>query len=182
MYCKNCGKEISEDSNFCPQCGKSLNAPDSAEDVERIDPKDSKEPNWFQCCISPILICVIIAIGIAVLLLGSLDCISRGYIPLFHEKADELDIILDADDVKNIFTDDVVYVQIRSNEKIKDLKIKFYLSDSDGNILKETLIEIGDIARGDSYSFTVNDVGLSTSEKHNITKYKYEVVDGYVFK
>ena len=25
MFCQNCGKEVSENVNFCPSCGKSLN-------------------------------------------------------------------------------------------------------------------------------------------------------------
>lgn len=44
MFCKNCGKEISNDSKFCQFCGTPMDAPVSTEQVAVSDNIDLVEP------------------------------------------------------------------------------------------------------------------------------------------
>lgn len=37
MYCKKCGKEVDDDSLFCPFCGASLNDNDVEDEAEAVD-------------------------------------------------------------------------------------------------------------------------------------------------
>ena len=57
MYCKNCGKEISEDSNFCQYCGTNLKMEEKAsnyqkntnsvlEEMPYDEDTESVNPNW----------------------------------------------------------------------------------------------------------------------------------------
>ena len=36
MICKNCGKEISDNAKFCPECGEKMNAANYKNIIEEI--------------------------------------------------------------------------------------------------------------------------------------------------
>lgn len=58
MYCPNCGKKVSSNSNFCDSCGRSLNGLDSAV----ANKKQGKKP-W-------LAIIIMILIGVFIALMG----------------------------------------------------------------------------------------------------------------
>ena len=37
MFCKECGKSISDDSKFCSYCGSRVEAPNKLETIEKLD-------------------------------------------------------------------------------------------------------------------------------------------------
>lgn len=57
MYCQNCGTNISDNSQFCPKCGKEVNSSPSSKEnnsasasnqsCEQFHPKDSKQEYFY---------------------------------------------------------------------------------------------------------------------------------------
>ena len=50
MYCKNCGKEINNDAEFCPYCGTSTNEnnniPNMTKQNQSTNPSDTGSAGW----------------------------------------------------------------------------------------------------------------------------------------
>lgn len=48
MYCKNCGKEINNDAEFCPYCGSSTNANNNIPNMnnQNSNPADTGSAGW----------------------------------------------------------------------------------------------------------------------------------------
>ena len=48
MYCKNCGKEINNDAEFCPYCGSSTNANNNIPNMnnQNNNPADTGSAGW----------------------------------------------------------------------------------------------------------------------------------------
>ena len=50
MYCKNCGKEINNDAEFCPYCGDSTNEnnniPNMTKQNQSTNPSDTGSAGW----------------------------------------------------------------------------------------------------------------------------------------
>jgi len=44
MFCKNCGKQFGDDSNFCPNCGAIANQPTQSNYIQPIYSKESSIP------------------------------------------------------------------------------------------------------------------------------------------
>ncbi|MBQ8797186.1 MAG: DUF5067 domain-containing protein [Oscillospiraceae bacterium] len=67
MYCKHCGKEISETAKFCDSCGKPV-----AEEVEKTDPVVEEAPKKKKKKRHPILATILIIFGV-ILIIGALS-------------------------------------------------------------------------------------------------------------
>lgn len=63
MYCKKCGTQITEDSNFCPKCGESLSAPAPHNPVEDVANNATTEPAVSsKTKINPIIVILIVSV------------------------------------------------------------------------------------------------------------------------
>ncbi|MBR3963370.1 MAG: CD225/dispanin family protein [Oscillospiraceae bacterium] len=86
MFCKNCGREIGKDENFCPGCGAKLEywnvSEDSPNTVRREGSSDYEEPNatlWIVIgVLSSIFCCLIGGIGTTVYAAKASGNISAG--------------------------------------------------------------------------------------------------------
>lgn len=54
MFCKNCGKQIPDDSNYCPECGCALNST-NANSVFVQTPEYAKEPKYNTEAVKPVV-------------------------------------------------------------------------------------------------------------------------------
>ncbi len=47
MYCRNCGKEVSQNSNFCPYCGTKIGMINNLPNLPKRNTQKTSEPiNW----------------------------------------------------------------------------------------------------------------------------------------
>ena len=69
VYCTNCGKEISENSEFCPNCKASVRIPDSLNGTaaEKILNESALQQHWVKRLIAIVIDSIIVGIATAIL-------------------------------------------------------------------------------------------------------------------
>ena len=69
VYCTNCGKEISENSEFCPNCKASVRIPDSLNGTaaEKILSESALQQHWVKRLIAIVIDSIIVGIATAIL-------------------------------------------------------------------------------------------------------------------
>ena len=174
MFCKNCGKEIENDSKFCPKCGAKQK--DESNNVE--ESKYDNPTNVLKICIWLAISALLIILFIGIAFFDTCENIScKGCDTVFSREATIEDLEIDTS--INI---DGIYLQIHAQENIEDLEITVKIYSSDNNLLKTESIEIGYVSKGNVYTKKLSFSGLDFSEILRASYVKCSVTQGTIKK
>lgn len=184
MYCKKCGKELSNDSIFCNYCG-TLQKTMNSEKKENNNPTAKKYDSIIILVMS-IIIVVVLAIAVSNLnqdnnkknnnnnTSSSVNDNSR------PAKID--DLIIKFRKESKLFEEADYYMDLQSNEEIIELKMNVnYLSSAD-RILKTEVLNIGKVVPDNKYEFYLSLNGMNPSDLDKIDKFSYRILSGTVIE
>jgi len=198
MYCKNCGKEIADDSTFCSFCGiKQVAQADDIKVVhgvsdEKYTPStedNEDEKSKVGCLIIAFVAVFVVAVLIAcvVVLFGEVDngnsnasdygsTSQKDYV----RDARSSDLIANYTKIDNWFEADDYYLKLQSQEKITGLKIKVTYMTSGGKTLKTEEIYVGTVVPGNEYKFELTQSGMDPDDLDKTSKFSLRVISGKV--
>ncbi|MBQ7344372.1 MAG: zinc ribbon domain-containing protein [Clostridia bacterium] len=185
MFCKNCGKEIADDSKFCNFCGSEQQSTTSiSEKTSSTEEEKSSTPLWgifFGCLIFIFIIVLIIVIvtndNSSTPTSPSSDSSSTEYTT---RSAKTSDLIINFKKTDNLFEADDYYMIIQAQEKITNLKLSIDYKDSSGRILKTETVYVGKVVPGNEYKFNLSLNGMNPSDLDKISKFSYKITSGTV--
>lgn len=169
MYCKKCGHEIENDSNFCKNCGEGI------KDVvnETSDKKDHTSLRLF-------LLLIFVLVAIILVAAATRFDINNNLEEAFSEKATIKDIELDFYEIPSLGGNTKYGVVIQANEKIENLIIEIDFLDKDKHVLKTETIRIGKITPGNEYKYELNQTGMEISQLDKTKSFNTRVIGGYI--
>lgn len=170
MFCKDCGREIDDNSKFCQYCGTAQTLPtpqNTKKDniATTIEEAKYDKPN-------DIIKTIIYFSLIIFLLIAFIACAHQC---TNTKKATINDVIItDTFDLKG------VYLQIIPKEDIENLKITIRFYNTSDNVIKSQTIEIGDVNDDQIYTKKLSFSGLEISEILQINYIRCEVSEGTI--
>lgn len=186
MYCKFCGKEIDNNSKYCPECGKQLNK-EPTEIKKQTQPTPKKvveeEPPTKHPILKTILI-FILAIAVAGgIVFGTTRCSSsntsndKDSSSLTNNDSNKL-LSRNAtlNDVNVVWQKNTLAYQgtVIPKNDIENLTITFnFYGDNENQILKTIDKRFGNVQKNKSYDFTISlsEIGYEIALKSNGAKY-----------
>lgn len=157
MFCRYCGKEISDDSKFCNYCGKNLQTDSSQTKVEEKNENtiNDNEISTNSGCgksigISLLIILLSIAIVFVVIKIAS-NSDSNGNIvdKIVERDITKSDYSMTSKEGLTSYT-----ITIVPNVKMNTCSVELKLLDSKGNVIYADTITKSDLKKGSSYSYT----------------------------
>ena len=175
MYCKKCGTEIDEDSEFCKKCGTNQNTVNT----NNNDDKENKGCGIFVL----ITILVIIAIAVICTIIASNqnknDNDENVFEQIITRDANNGDIEIDSKMNLNNLGVDII---IHPNCDIENLSIKIIQYDDDGKIVKTITKNLGNVKEGVELSTSLSLTDFSITEIWSLGATEIKVVGGKVKK
>ena len=173
MYCKNCGKEIPDDSNFCQHCGSNLKKEDSIIPQEE-KPSDSVAKSESKARTAGIIIAVIL-VGLMVVMLPFLvlKC-SADSRNSSSWKTTNSDITI-ANDTSFSLNANII---VTPKYDIKDLQITFSFYADDKKLIATKARILGNVLKGTQYSVTFAASEFSIASLMQISSYSWKVSGG----
>ena len=159
MYCKKCGTQIDDDSEFCKSCGNSIN-------ITINEAKEKKQQKtWKKILIS------IIAIGLIIFIVLLLtETIKRNAtkedISTPHTK-------LHPEEFK-------IYITLISNANIENLKLQVSFYDENNSLIAVATKKIKSISKSEEIETEVNIYSITINEALNIRSWEIEVIEGKI--
>lgn len=187
MYCKNCGKHISDDSNFCKFCG-CMQTSDSITPATNSDSEETTDSHGGSISLSTtVLICSLVLVAfIAIVLIikyyGQTESQNDNHISDLNDlrTATRSDIVINFKRTSNAFDNDDFYFVLQAQEKIIDLELSIDYKASSGRILKTEKIYIGKVVPGNEYRFDLSLNGMDPSDLDKISKFSWSIVEGKI--
>ena len=185
MYCRNCGRELKEDSTFCDKCGTKIEIP---EEIKAVNEKENNS----------VLIAILILAAVFVTVLGIImiavttnnnnnvtnnsdtNKTNNSLTNLFSKKATSNDITMDYYEIPSLGGAEKYYAILQANEKIDDLVIEIKFLDKDQNVLKTETIKVGKVAPGNEYKFEIDQSGIDINKIGKTKSFKTRVIEGYI--
>lgn len=174
MYCKKCGEQIDEDSEFCKKCGAKQNT---------VNVNNNNEKKG--CGIA---IIVIIAFISSLIVFFSIDARTKNnnndkgdnvIEQMFTRDANNGDIEIDSKMNLNNLGVDII---IHPNCDIENLSIKIIQYDNDGKIVKTINKNLGNVKEGVELSTSLSLTDFSITEIWSLGATEIKVVGGKVKK
>lgn len=187
MYCKKCGKELSNDSIFCNYCG-TLQKTMNSEKKENNNPTAKKDDSIIILVMSIIIIVVVLAIVVSTLNQDNnknKNNNNNNTSSLVNDNSRPAkidDLIIKFRKESKLFEEADYYMDLQSNEEIIELKMNVnYLSSAD-RILKTEVLNIGKVVPGNKYEFYLSLNGMNPSDLDKIDKFSYRILSGTVIE
>ena len=186
MFCKNCGKEIADDSKFCNFCGSEQQ---SATAISENNPstEDEKTNKTLWAIIGGCLIFVFINV---LIIAGATNGDSSTKTnPSYSNSsstqdttrsAKTSDLLITFKKIDNYFEHDDFYMIIQTQEKITNLKLSIDYKTSSGKIVKTKIINVGKVVPGNEYKFELDQSGIDWDYLDKVSKFSYSIVSGTV--
>ena len=198
MYCKFCGKEIEDNSKFCPECGKNLN--DDIKPIEEpkqkpIQTQEAQKESGFPTALKVFFVLIIVTAIIALtlgLVLGLSDCNSTKSSSSSSNKNSSS--LTNNDDNKllsrkaNLNDLNIVWQEsslsfsgtVIPKNDIENLIITFQFYDSNKQTIKTVEKRFGNISKDTTYDFTVAVSEIGYTNLIKIDGVRYNVTGGQV--
>ena len=166
MFCKNCGKEIADDSKFCNFCGsEQQSATAISENNPSTEDEKTNKTLWaiFGGCLFFVFIIVLIIVG------ATNGDSSTKTNPSYSNSsstqdtthsAKTSDLVITFKKIDNYFEHDDFYMIIQAQEKITNLKLSIDYKTSSGKIVKTKIINVGKVVPGNEYKFELDQSGI----------------------
>ena len=191
MFCKNCGKEIADDSKFCNFCGSEQQ---SATAIYENNPstEDEKTNKTLWAIFGGCLIggCLIFVFIIVLIIVGATNGDSSTKTnPSYSNSsstqdttrsAKTSDLVITFKKIDNYFEHDDFYMIIQAQEKITNLKLSIDYTTSSGKIVKTKIINVGKVVPGNEYKFELDQSGIDWDYLDKVSKFSYSIVSGTV--
>ena len=191
MFCKNCGKEIADDSKFCNFCGSEQQ---SATAIYENNPstEDEKTNKTLWAIFGGCLIggCLIFVFIIVLIIVGATNGDSSTKTnPSYSNSsstqdttriAKTSDLVVTFKKIDNYFAYDDFYMIIQAQEKITNLKLSIDYKTSSGKIVKTKIINVGKVVPGNEYKFELDQSGIDWDYLDKVSKFSYSIVSGTV--
>lgn len=184
MFCKNCGREIADNSMFCNFCGseQKLNSSISNSNLPLEDEKPNKTP-WIilSLCLFSFVILLIVGIASGV---SSQDTGNSTFNSSFAQNATrnaiKSDLVITFKKIDNYFEHDNYYMIIQAKEKITNLKLSIDYKTSSGTIVKTKVINVGKVVPGNEYRFELDQNSIDWDYLDKTTSFSYSIISGTV--
>jgi len=201
MFCKNCGKEIEDDSKFCRYCGAALakseeEAPTPEDEAVKKESAEDETTDKSGCGIAAILIIavVVVIIGISVALSGtdtkgtsgssgssSSSSTGGSFWTPGTRSAKNDDVHLEITTIPGFFiSDDFYRLELQAQEKITGLVLEIDFKNESGRVLKTETLNVGKVVPGNRYSFELTQSGMSADDLNTAEKFSWRVKSGTV--
>ncbi len=144
MYCNKCGKQIPDDSNFCPKCGNTIATnPQTGHSDENAEKQENKG------CLLAILL-IIVGIVFAFFVIKFIVDNSNNGGSLLETQITQNDYSVNTSQGLTTYT-----VTITPKTDIKTCTVEFKFMNSNGAVVYADTITKTNLNKGSSYSFTV---------------------------
>ena len=179
MFCKNCGKEIADDSKFCNFCGKEQQtATDISENDRTIGDKQVEKTPWGLLLGG--LIVVVFLIFAFVVALNAANSTKDNSFSETTRSARKSDLVISFKKMDNFFEHDDYYMVIQAQEKISNLQLSIDYQTSSGKVVKTEVIYVGKVVPGNEYKFELDQSGIDWDYLDKVSKFSYSIVSGTV--
>lgn len=189
MYCKKCGAQIDDDSIFCSKCGAHIaeEYPTVTQNTETENTADEDSNSGCAGCLIAFIIFIIVISMISATLLflfsqnssnsNSENGSSGGIAQIIKRDATNNDIeISDSLDIPSLS----ISLTIHANCDINNLEITLKHYDSNGNLLKTQVEQIGNVVKGSDVTVKIPITDFSLSEVFKIHETRIGVTGGSV--
>ena len=186
MFCKNCGKEIEDDSKFCNFCGsKQQSATAISENNQATEDDKTNKRMWsiFWGCLIFVLIIVLInacAANGAFSTKTNTSSSNSSSAKDTTRSAKTSDLVITFKKIDNYFEYDNFYMIIQAQEKITNLKLSIDYKTSSGKTVKTKIINVGKVVPGNEYKFELDQSGIDWDYLDKVSKFSYSIVSGTV--
>ena len=189
MYCKKCGKELSENSTYCNFCGTLLKTSNI-----NINQKEKSKSSNKSVTIIIILLTVFILIFFIKNNINS-NNLSSSYSSSHSEiynssstykdntrpaKLD--DLLIEFTRISHLFEEDDYYMHLQAQEKIINLRLSVDYRAKDGRVLKTEIVNAGKVVPGNKYEFYLSLNGMNPSDLDKVSKFSYRILEGTVIE
>ena len=183
MFCKNCGKEIADDSKFCNFCGKEQQtATDIPENNLSIGDEQVEKMPWG--LVLGGLIVVVFLIFAFVVALNATNSEKNNSSSISAQEttrsARKSDLVVSFKKMDNFFEHDDYYMVIQAQEKISNLQLSIDYQTSSGKVVKTKVVYVGKVVPGNEYKFELDQSGIDWDYLDKVSKFSYSIVSGTV--
>ena len=170
MFCKNCGKEIDDESKFCQYCGTAQKEPTSSNSENDNTSIVTEEPKYDN---PHNVIKTILYFALIILLLIA-------FIACAHQCTNTKNATINDVTITDTFDLEGVYLRITPKEDIEQLELTVTFYSSNDTVIKWQTLNIGDVNEDNVYTKKLSFSGLELSDILKINYVRCTVSGGTI--